>query len=130
MRRHLSPAEAITSVRSSSVTVRQKMAASARFAAFAEGSSVTDLFCHPRIERIWAPISMQSHRSHTPSQSVRTSPTPAAPPLSQSIDWYAEGQARIVEIGGIKVLVKFVGRKGRRGRIAIIAPPGATFLQI
>jgi hypothetical protein len=47
--------------------------------------------------------------------------------MSQSIDWYAEGESRIVEIDGVQVTVRFVGRRGRRGRIAIIAPPGATF---
>jgi hypothetical protein len=47
---------------------------------------------------------------------------------SRSIEWYAEGEERIVEAGNIRVVVRFVGRKGRRGRIAIMAPPGATFL--
>jgi hypothetical protein len=47
---------------------------------------------------------------------------------SRSIDWYAEGEERIVEADGIRVVVRFVGRKGRRGRIAISAPPGAAFL--
>jgi hypothetical protein len=47
---------------------------------------------------------------------------------SQSIDWYAEGEERIVEAGGVRIAVRFVGRKGRRGRIAITAPPGAAFL--
>ena len=34
---------------------------------------------------------------------------------SQSIDWYAEGEERIVEADGIQVVVRLVGRKGRRG---------------
>jgi len=51
----------------------------------------------------------------------------SVPPTSQCIDWYAEGESRTVEVDGRRVTVKFVGRKGRRGRIAIIAPPGATF---
>ncbi len=46
---------------------------------------------------------------------------------SQCIDWYAEGEERIVEACGIRIAVRFVGRKGRRGRIAIAAPPGAVF---
>jgi hypothetical protein len=46
---------------------------------------------------------------------------------SQCIDWYAEGEERIVEAGGVRIAVRFVGRKGRRGRIAITAPPGAAF---
>ena len=48
---------------------------------------------------------------------------------SRSIDWYAEGESRTVEIGGVVVTVRFVGRKGRRGRIAIEAPAGAAFRQ-
>jgi len=46
---------------------------------------------------------------------------------SQSVDWYSEGQERIVDIGGVRIVVRFVGRRGRRGRIAITAPPGAVF---
>jgi hypothetical protein len=46
---------------------------------------------------------------------------------SQCIDWYAEGEERTVEADGVRVVVRFVGRRGRRGRIAIVAPPGATF---
>lgn len=46
---------------------------------------------------------------------------------SRSIDWYAEGEARTVEIGGLEVIVRFVGRKGRRARIAISAPAGVVF---
>lgn len=45
----------------------------------------------------------------------------------QSIEWYAEGQARVVEVGGVQIVVRFVGRRGRRARIAIIAPPGTVF---
>ena len=46
---------------------------------------------------------------------------------SQSIDWYHEGEERVVEADGVQVVVRFVGRRGRRGRIAITAPPGAAF---
>lgn len=46
---------------------------------------------------------------------------------SHCIDWYAEGEERIVEVGGSRVVIRYVGRKGRRGRIAITAPPGAAF---
>ncbi len=46
---------------------------------------------------------------------------------SQSIDWYSQGESRSVEVGGVRVTVRFVGRNGRRSRIAIIAPPGAVF---
>jgi hypothetical protein len=47
--------------------------------------------------------------------------------VSQSTEWYAEGEERIVEAHGIQVGVRFVGRKGRRARIKITAPPGAAF---
>ncbi len=46
---------------------------------------------------------------------------------SAYIDWYSEGEARTVEVDGVQVIVRFVGRKGRRGRIVIEAPPGAVF---
>lgn len=46
---------------------------------------------------------------------------------SQSIEWYAEGEERVVDVGGIRIAVRLVARKGRRGRIAITAPPGAAF---
>ena len=46
---------------------------------------------------------------------------------SQSIDWYAEGQGRTVEVDGVRVTVRLVTRKGRRSRIAITAPAGAVF---
>jgi hypothetical protein len=46
---------------------------------------------------------------------------------AQTIDWYSEGEAKTVEIGGFEVVVRFVGRKGRRARIAISAPAGVVF---
>ncbi len=49
------------------------------------------------------------------------------PSVSKSVEWYHEGEERIVQAGGIQITVRFVGRKGRRGRIAITAPPGAAF---
>jgi len=48
-------------------------------------------------------------------------------PTCTSIDWFAEGQVRVVAVDGVKVTVRFVGRKGRRARIAIDAPAGAVF---
>jgi hypothetical protein len=48
-------------------------------------------------------------------------------PTSTCIDWYSEGETRIVEVDGVRVVVRFVGRKGRRGRIVIEAPAGAVF---
>jgi hypothetical protein len=47
--------------------------------------------------------------------------------VSQTIDWYRNGECRTVTIGGVLVTIRFVGRKGRRGRIAISAPLGAVF---
>ena len=52
---------------------------------------------------------------------------PHAPPTSVCIDWYAEGETRVVEVDGVRVTIRFVGRKGRRARIAIKAPAGAVF---
>jgi hypothetical protein len=50
------------------------------------------------------------------------------PPNScRCIDWYSEGEARIVECNGVQIVVRYVGRKGRRGRIVIEAPDGASF---
>jgi hypothetical protein len=45
----------------------------------------------------------------------------------QSIDWYAEGESRVAEVGGVHFEVRYVDRKGRRGRIAITAPAGVVF---
>jgi hypothetical protein len=49
--------------------------------------------------------------------------------FSQSIDWYSEGESRTVEVDGVHFEVRYVARKGRRGRIAITAPAGAVFRQ-
>jgi hypothetical protein len=53
--------------------------------------------------------------------------TVALPPTCQSIEWYSEGEERVVDVGGVRIAVRFVGRKGRRARIAITAPPGTVF---
>ena len=45
----------------------------------------------------------------------------------QSIEWYAEGQTRIVDVDGVRIAIRFVGRRGRRARIAISGPPGTVF---
>ena len=55
---------------------------------------------------------------------------PPSAAVSRSIDWYAEGQSRMVEIGDVQVFFRFVGKKGRRARIAITAPAGATFCAV
>jgi hypothetical protein len=52
---------------------------------------------------------------------------PPSASASQDIDWYSAGDELIVEADGVQVVVRFVGRKGRRGRIKITAPPGAEF---
>ena len=66
--------------------------------------------------------SLQSDHRDAIADRARTSVN-----ASQSIDWYAEGEERIVEADGVQIAIRFVGRKGRRGRIAITAPPGAAF---
>jgi hypothetical protein len=59
---------------------------------------------------------------------INQRPSPAdAGPVCQSIDWYHPGQSRTLDVGGMQITVRFVGRKGRRGRIAITAPAGAAF---
>jgi hypothetical protein len=47
--------------------------------------------------------------------------------VSRSVEWYCEGQSRVVEIGDMQVIIRCVGRKGRRARISITAPAGAVF---
>ena len=46
---------------------------------------------------------------------------------SQSIEWYHEGQSRLVSVNGIDVVIRLVTRKNRKARIAIEAPAGALF---
>lgn len=61
------------------------------------------------------------------SESHELVPQIDSPPTSRCVDWYAEGQSRTVEVHGIRVTIRFIGRKGRRGRIEIEAPSGAVF---
>jgi hypothetical protein len=70
-------------------------------------------------------LSMDSQQTNDQHSTMHHTPVPAT--TSQCIDWYAEGQERTVDVGGIQVSVRYVGRNGRRGRIAITAPPGSTF---
>lgn len=51
-------------------------------------------------------------------------------PTSTCVDWYCEGEGRVVEVNGVRLVVRFVGRKGRRGRILLEAPAGALFLHL
>lgn len=37
----------------------------------------------------------------------------------RSIDWYSPGECRTMEVNGVTLTIRFVGRKGRRARIAI-----------
>jgi hypothetical protein len=53
--------------------------------------------------------------------------TPMSAPTSRLIDWYAIGQGCKIEIEGKTVRFHVVGQKGRRVRIAVVAPPAATF---
>ena len=39
------------------------------------------------------------------------------------IDWFSEGDAKLLEVDGIRVTVKLIGRKARRARIAIEVAP-------
>jgi hypothetical protein len=54
----------------------------------------------------------------------------ASSATSQCIDWFHEGETKVVEIDGVRITVRFIGRKGRRGRIAIEAPAGAVFQSV
>ncbi len=46
---------------------------------------------------------------------------------SRFIDWFAVGQGAEVRVDGITVSLRVVGQKGRRTRLVVIAPRGATF---
>lgn len=66
------------------------------------------------------------HSKDQPSRdrpSVRNSPRSTC----RSVDWYAEGDSRVVQCDGIAITVRYVGRKGRRGRIMIEAPAESDF---
>ena len=69
----------------------------------------------------------QRMKQNTDEVQSRLTDARASSPHSVSIDWYHEGEARTVEVDGVRVVVRFVGRRGRRGRIRITAPPGAVF---
>lgn len=59
--------------------------------------------------------------------SPTTNPDSANAPRSRLIDWFAEGQAVAVEFEGIVITMHYLGRKGRRARIAITGPAGAVY---
>ena len=37
------------------------------------------------------------------------------------VDWFSQGESCLLQIGGTSVVVRFIGRKGRRARIAVTA---------
>lgn len=47
---------------------------------------------------------------------------------SKRTAWYCQGESCVVEVNGVRVEIRLVGRRGRRARIAITAPPGTVFL--
>jgi hypothetical protein len=51
------------------------------------------------------------------------------PTTSRLIDWFSEGETCVVEVDNVRVMVRFVGRRGRRGRIVIEAPAGAVLFR-
>jgi hypothetical protein len=53
--------------------------------------------------------------------------THAPAEASQCIEWYGPGAARAIEVGDMRVIVRVIGRRGRRTRILIVGPPSATF---
>ena len=79
----------------------------------------------------WTPIEARQMQQPSPTSTMADAPanavTSTPPPTSVCIDWYSEGQTRVVEVNGVRVTVRFVGRNGRRARIAIEAPAGAVF---
>jgi hypothetical protein len=52
---------------------------------------------------------------------------PVRPETCKCIDWFYEGESKVVEVDGVRITVRFIGRKGRRARISIEAPAGAVF---
>lgn len=64
-------------------------------------------------------------RPHVPQGEV--APPTASSSTCRCVNWFHEGESRTVEVAGVRVIVRFIGRKGRRGRIAIEAPAGAEF---
>lgn len=42
------------------------------------------------------------------------------------VDWFSQGESCLLQIGGTRVEVRFIGRKGRRARISISASPGTS----
>lgn len=56
-----------------------------------------------------------------------SSSPPSQSSTSQCIDWFHEGESKVVEVAGVRITVRFIGRKGPRARIEITAPSVAMF---
>jgi hypothetical protein len=54
----------------------------------------------------------------TPGDALQRQPVQPGPPepTCRCIDWFAEGESKVVVVGGVRIVVRFIGRKGRRGR--------------
>lgn len=52
----------------------------------------------------------------------------AGQPTCRCVDWYTEGKSRMIDCDGVRIIVRYVGRSGRRGRILIESPPERRFL--
>ncbi len=58
-------------------------------------------------------------------------PPPATTPhTTRCTDWYTEGESRVVVVGDVRIVITFLGQKGRRGRLQIEAPAGAEFEEV
>ncbi len=42
------------------------------------------------------------------------------------VDWFSQGESCSLQIGETSVVIRFIGRKGRRARIAVTAMPGTN----
>lgn len=62
----------------------------------------------------------------TQANAVVSSHDPREASTCQVIDWYSEGESKVVQVAGVRVEVRFIGRSGRRGRISITAPVGSV----
>jgi len=73
----------------------------------------------------WATSRSRKHEQRAETGGHRAS-WPGSPSRTMIV-WVYKGEANVVEVNGVRIVVRFVGRRGRRGRIAIEAAPGAVF---
>lgn len=73
---------------------------------------------------------MPNESPNQESEAIASSPCAPHVARCTSIEWFHEGFSRSVEVDGVKVTIRLVGRRGRRARIAIEAPAGAVFRAI